>query len=123
MPVTSQTPATNTTTTFTKVQTSDRLINQVQANIANAVNPLLELGNFNVSFAKIFLGGNLLTKVSLVTGSNTIVHNLGYAPTGWLITRLRSSATIYDTQDTNANAAKTLKLTASANCVADIYVF
>ena len=124
MPVApSQTTSTSVTTTFTRVQTTDRLINQLQSNIANAVNPLLALGSFNPQWSRTFLAGNLIQKVSLTSGANSVVHNLGYSPTGWFITRIRSAATIYDTQDSNAQPTKTLTLNASANCTVDIFIF
>ena len=67
--------------------------------------------------------GLLLQDVSLVSGSNTINHRLGRKLVGWIVTRLRSSATIYDTQDTNQRPSLTLELVASAPVVADIFVF
>jgi hypothetical protein len=115
--------STSVTTTFTQVQSSDRLLNQVQNNIADAINPLLALVTFNQAFAKTFLKGKISSKVSLVTGSNTITHNLGYSPTGWLIIRARSAATFFDTQDANLTPTKTLLITSSATCSIDIFIF
>ncbi len=69
------------------------------------------------------VNGILLSGVSLSTGSNTINHKLGRKLQGWCLTRVRASAAIYDTQDSNTMPELTLKLTSSANVTVDIYVF
>jgi hypothetical protein len=66
---------------------------------------------------------SILKSVSLATGSNTISHGLGRQLQGWSIVRLRGSATIYDTQDSNPTPALTLVLVASAPVSVDIEVF
>jgi len=43
--------------------------------------------------------------------------------TGWNPTRIRASATIFDTQDSNQTPQLTLNLVASANVVVDLLVF
>lgn len=70
-----------------------------------------------------FSNGQVLQSVSLVSGANTINHKLGRKLQGWVLTRLRASATIYDTQDANTMPEFTLLLNSSANAVVDIYVF
>lgn len=67
--------------------------------------------------------GILLERVSLASGANVINHKLGRKLKGWFITRLRASATVYDTQDSNARPQLTLNLTSSAAVTVDIYVF
>lgn len=67
--------------------------------------------------------GLLLQGVQLVNGANSVNHLLGRKLVGWFITRLRQSATVYDTQDSNQRPQLTLDLVASANCTVDIYVF
>lgn len=67
--------------------------------------------------------GILLQKVSLASGSNSINHLLQRKPIGWFITRQRSAATVYDTQDSNQRPELTLNLTASAAVTVDLYVF
>ena len=69
------------------------------------------------------LQSSILQSISLASGSNTINHGLGRTLRGWRIIRLRASATIYDTQDSNPNPQLTLLLTASAPVVADVEVF
>lgn len=102
------------TATIAKVQTTDRLINQLQQNIISALAP--------ITTNKLFFG-NLLTNISLASGSNTINHGLGYPLSGWYTTRMRASATIYDTQDANLTPSTTLVLVASAAVVVDLWVF
>lgn len=97
-----------------KVQTTDRVVNQLQDNIANLVEPLS--GN-------PLLSGIILKNVALAAASNTIQHGLGRLLLGWFIVRQRASASIYDTQDTNPTPTTTLRLTSSAVVTVDIYVF
>lgn len=65
----------------------------------------------------------ILPSVSLGSGANVINHRLGRKLTGWRVARLRASATIYDTQDSNAHPELTLLLTSSAAVVCDLEVF
>lgn len=65
----------------------------------------------------------VLKNQSLIAGSNVIDHRLGRKLQGWYVSRLRASATIYDTQDSNQMPDLTLVLVASAPVVADIVVF
>lgn len=81
---------------------------------ATQLNPLL---------ANPLAQGQLLKSVSLVSGSNSINHKLGRKLQGWIIVRLRASATVYDTQDANQSPAVTLQLTASAPVTVDLWVF
>src|SRR4051812_1645240 len=96
-----------------RVQTDDRNINQLQANINNAVSPLL----------KNPVTHGVLQTVTLASGSNTINHNLGRALQGWIIVRQRGSAQVYDSQDSNTNQDLTLILVSSAGVTVDIYCF
>jgi hypothetical protein len=102
------------TTTIAKVQTPDRNLNKIQDNIKLALSPLT--GN------KLFFG-NLLTNVSLASGANSINHGLGYPLSGWYMTRIRASASFYDTQDSNPTPSTTLQIVASAAAVVDLWVF
>jgi len=67
--------------------------------------------------------GILLKNQVLVSGANVINHKLGRKLQGWIVTRIRASATLYDTQDANSSPALTLQLTASAGVTVDLYVF
>lgn len=96
------------------VQTQDRNVNQLQQNIKQAVDPLI---NNPIS------SGNILYSVSLASGANSIPHLLNRTLQGWFMTRVRASATFYDTQDSNQTPQLTLNLVASGAAVVDIYVF
>jgi hypothetical protein len=95
-------------------QTTIRELSMLQTSWTSQLNPLL---------ADPFLQGVLLSSVSLASGANTINTTLGRALKGWVLTRVRASATVYDTQDSNTNPSQTLLLTASAPVVVDLYVF
>lgn len=99
---------------FPRVQTTDRLVNQLQSNIANTLNPIA---------SNLIVDGIVLMQVSLATGGNTINHLLGRKLIGWFLTRQRQLATVYDTQDSNPTPQLNLLLTASAPVIVDIYVF
>lgn len=103
-----------------KVQTTDRVMNQLQDNIANLLEPTATTVQDSV-----LLNGKILTKLDLSASSNTIKHTLGRTLKGWFIVRQRAAATIYDTQDTLTAQEQTviLKLTSSAAVTVDIYVF
>jgi hypothetical protein len=99
---------------YTKLNTQDELQNRIQDNTKKAVasvnsNPIMQ--------------GSILSGVSLKSGDNTVDHKLGKKLTGWFIVRIRGAATIYDKQDSNAQASQTLVLNSSAAVSVDIFVF
>lgn len=99
---------------YTKLNTNDELQNRIQDNTKKAVssvasNPIVQ--------------GSILSNVSLKSGDNTVDHKLGKKLTGWFIVRIRGAATIYDKQDSNAQASQTLVLNSSAAVSVDIFVF
>lgn len=65
----------------------------------------------------------ILKSIKLATGTNSINHLLSRNLQGWTISRIRASATIYDTQDTNPMPSLTLQLVASAPVVVDLVVW
>ena len=65
----------------------------------------------------------ILPNIVLVEGANIINHTLGRVLTGWRPVRVRASATLYDTQDSNPTPDLTLMLTASAGVTLDLEVF
>lgn len=65
----------------------------------------------------------VLKNISLASGVNVVNHKLGRPLQGWSVSRIRASATIFDTQDTNQTPQLTLNLTASAAVVVDLVVF
>lgn len=99
---------------LTIFSTGDKGIDLMQTSWAADINPLLK---------NAVLQGILLKNVSLTTGANSVNHKLGRKLQGWMLTRVRAAATIYDTQDANSMPELTLTLNSSANVVVDIYVF
>lgn len=99
---------------FQKLNTPDRILGQIQDNVARVVDPL----------QKVPLNqGLLLENVALLSGDNVINHRLGRALIGWFITRQRSSAAVYDKQDLNRTPNLNLVLNASADVNIDLWVF
>lgn len=104
----------NTLVKFQIIQSADQDLMTVQQNLTRTLNPI-----FNTNT----LGGNILSNITLISGSNIINHKLGRTLSGWQIIRQRAAASIFDTQDTNKTPALTLTLTSSAPVVVDLYVF
>lgn len=65
----------------------------------------------------------ILQSVVLKTGSNVINHKLGRKLAGWIPTRVRALANLYDTQDSNQTPQLTLVLVSSADVTIDLVVF
>lgn len=99
---------------FFKTITKDQDLNSVQDNLINVLNPV-----FNTPI----LNGTLLQNVSLVVGQNTIEHRLGRKLVGWMVTRQRSFAEIYDNQDANPLPTRTLFIVTGNDVIVDLYVF
>lgn len=97
-----------------RIQTADRVLNMIQDNVSNILDPYS---------SKDILQGQILQKVVLVTGANTVPHKLNRTLIGWFIVRQRALATLYDTQDSQSRPDLFLSLVASANVTVDIYVF
>lgn len=87
------------------------------------------LNNLSSNLADIFgetaplEGAVLLQKVVLASGSNQVRHTLGKKLTGWMATRVRASATLYDLQDSQTLPQTYLTLVASAPVTVDLVVF
>lgn len=86
----------------------------LQTRWASELNPVLN---------NPLVNGRLIKSVVLGTGANVVNHGLGRPLQGWVLTRVRANATVYDTQDSNSTPGLTLKLTASAAATVDLYVF
>lgn len=102
-----------------RVQTEDRLINQLQSNIGLVVNPLQEIP---------LNQGVLIQNVSLTSGANRIPHGLGRPLIGWFVTRMRTVfRQIYDTDDAVVSPPNDtslyLYLNSSGTVVCDLFIF
>ncbi len=99
---------------FVRLMTESRDLNQVQNNLATAINPLLN---------NPLLNGTFLTNVSLGIGTNVIKHGLNRTLQGWIITLNSGASTFYDLQSSNPTPQLTLELVSSAAVTVNIYVF
>lgn len=96
-------------------QTADRQFNQYQQALKAALAPFTSTPMSSPS---------LLTSITLKAGSNNVIpHGLNRPLVGWQIVRIRSQATVWDSQDSNTDKAQTLILNTSANVVVDLVVF
>ncbi len=96
------------------LQSDSEQLTMVQTRWASILQPLL---------TNPMLEGAVLKQVQLTSGSNVINHKLGRKLQGWIITRQRGPANVYDTQDANAMPQLTLQLESSASVSVDLYVF
>jgi hypothetical protein len=101
-------------TKFFKFNTSSEELNRVQDNLVRTLAPI---------FTNPILNYTLLSEVQLVVGTNTINHKLGRPLIGWIVTRKRSAAEIYDTQDSNLSPQNSLLLMSDAIVTVDLYCF
>lgn len=99
---------------FSPLPSADPVLNVVQAQLQRILGGLVGVE---------LLEGRLVEGVSLAAGSNEFAHGLGRVLRGWAVVRRSSAATLYDTQDTNTRADKTLQLTASATITVSLWVF
>jgi len=97
-----------------KFGTADKSFALLQTQWAQFLNPIISLQ---------MLQQNTLTKVKLINGTTNINHLLGRPLIGWILTRVRASATIYDTQDANTTPSLTLQLVSNAAVTVDLVVF
>jgi hypothetical protein len=86
----------------------------MQTQWSSALNPII---------AQPLNNGLLLQQVGLLIGSNMVNHRLGRKLQGWILTRVRAPATIYDLQDTNQQNTLTLILVSNAIVMVDLFVF
>lgn len=97
-----------------RVATTDKTINQLQNNVAEAIqtfagNPLLK---------------GTIVSVSLAVGvDNLVQHGLDRKPQGWLVVDLDTQAIVWSTQTSNSFPSSTLALRCSASCRASILIF
>lgn len=96
------------------MQSDSDELTSMQTRWASQLNPLL---------ANPLTAGRLIRNVELSTGANTINHGLGRKLQGWVLTRLRAAAQIYDMQDSSIIPNLTLTLVSDANVAVDLWVF
>ncbi len=100
---------------FKTISSDDKNITKLQSNISASLDSIVK---------SPIIDGVLIKNVLLdSTQVNEISHKLDRIPQGYVITRQRAQADIWDSQDTNTNASKTFLLECSANVYVDIWFF
>ncbi len=94
--------------------TSDRILHMMQSKWASILNKLVS----NPS-----LDSQLLDKIVLGPGYNTVNHRLGRNLIGWRIVGINAAATIYDKQASNQMPDLTLILVSSSPVTINLEVF
>lgn len=69
------------------------------------------------------VGGNLITNIDMIAGTNVINHRLGKKLQGWIVVGQNADANFYDRQSTNSMPNLTLQLVSSAIVTINLYVF
>lgn len=96
------------------VVTQDKDLNLFQTQLGSALQPVL---------ANPINLGVQLTKIALASGQTTVPTTLNRNLQGWFLTRVRASATIWDSQDSNPTPNQTLILNSTAATVVDLWVY
>lgn len=95
-----------------QINSSDRVINQLQQNIITGINQLQQ------QITNSPTNGTFITS-AVSTGNNIIKHNLQRVPTGFILTDIDAPTTIYRVQYTNS----TVTLNSSATANLTMYLF
>lgn len=96
------------------IQTDDRLINQLQQGIKQAVGPVLR---------NPLVNGNIVSGQALQIGQNVVNHGLGRQLQGWIPIGQNAKASFYDNQANNPQPAQTLLIVSDAAVTASFYCF
>lgn len=103
---------------FERIQSQNEELNRIQQNVAKSVDPIAKLR---------LLDGTLVHNLVLAGGgaSTDVEHLLGRPSVGWVLTRKRATADIWDDTDTLSDALARLfiRLRASTTVVVDLWVF
>lgn len=94
-----------------RIQTTNREINQLQQNVAQAVTPLLQ---------NPISSGSVVTNQNLSVGNNQVAHGLGRQAQGRAIIYQSAASNIYDYQQPDNNF---FYLNASVAVTVSLYVF
>ncbi len=100
---------------YRRVQSEDRVVNQIQDNIQDVFNDLTKTQILN----------NLIIKdIPLTSGVlNVVNHKLGRNPLGYFIIKKNANSVIWDEQSNNSVSDRTVKLRCSTSCIVDILIF
>ena len=90
------------------VQSNDRLINQLQQGLLQALNPLIANP----------VNNGVLIQASLVVGTNVINHKLGRLQQGWIVADVDSITTLFRSVPFNKQ-----NLTLVSSAVANVIIY
>ena len=99
---------------FTQIWSPNEEVTRLQTHIKTTLNPLLELP---------ISDGVMLKDQTIETTDTEINHGLGREYEGFIITRLKTNATIYESATDNPSKSLYILLKASGAATADIYIF
>ena len=99
---------------FTQLWSENQEITRLQSHIKTALNPLLELP---------ISDGVMIKDLTIETTDTLVNHKLGRAYEGFIITRLKTNAVIFESSSTNHTPGRIIIMKASTQATADIYFF
>jgi hypothetical protein len=88
-------------------------INRLMDNLNYCLNPIV---------ASEIIDGVLVKEVSLNTGTNSVAHQLGRKPNGWIIVRKNNFGDVYE-NSVNNTPNQNIILVSSANLKCDFWFF
>ncbi len=109
-----------------QINSPDRVLQTIQTNAAKAISDLESATRISMTagssgttaISTPFVGGNLLTGVSLTAGqSNIIAHGLGHTPSVWVLTDQNANAVVWRASWT----ATQINLICSADCTVSFW--
>lgn len=108
-----------------QLQAADPVMNRYQTQIQGALAPIL---NNSAAAAQQVMSkdsqGNSTPNISLTSGSvNVIPIGLSAPLQGWIITRIKNQAVVWDSQDSNSTPSQTLNLNTTADTVIQLLVY
>lgn len=102
------------------LQGTDPVFNRYQTQLQGNLAPITN--NPAAIAQQVMVKGSL--NVTLTAGTpNTIPIGLSAPLQGWIITRIKTQAVVWDSQDSNSTPSQTLILNTSANTVIQLMVF
>jgi hypothetical protein len=100
---------------FVRQHTNDPDIQAIQTNI--------EQFSGGLSANIPIINGFIVTDVAITSGTAKTVDHALERPPNWIVIKKNANATVWDSQDTNANPKRTLILNSSANVTVDLWIF
>lgn len=100
--------------TFRKLNSGDDEVQQLQANIEQAIAPVIK---------SPILNGVLLTNVSIVFGDNKIEHKLGRKMIGYFVIARAAGVTLFDSVNGGTDLDKFLTLNSSGTTTISLWIF